>query len=840
MENFDLLPVATQKAWLAENDPDTGDMDKERLNDVDGVVDQVGDHKFHYCGMLGDFTYDDREFQLTQQVVETPGETPDDPPRRNLVNIVRYIGDETDGKNIHIPEGVRHAEFMFYGNDKMTSVPKIPDSVLDTHMMFAGCSKLTDGRVKIPAGVETTAGMFFNCGNMTDGPARIPGNVNDMSAMFSGCTSMKNTPVLEEGITAMDSAFSGCHSITKKPVLPKSAQFISNATYDCYQLDKTSSLDRQAAVNKRMARAKRERDRQAEDRSFMGHLGDVVGTIVQIGVMNYAGANMLEAMMIVHTLHQQKKLERGLTGVMGMIARTDMNHQHPFSGYMYNFMRQEHISRSEHAENQYQAVLKTYSGDSSVRNSLSSEDAFASGQIAAKRGSFKKIAASFNVYQEPNENESDKHIGSVKAGKQYASVYPCEAAFKKELNHIRAELEKDAGPGGIVSRDAIHKTNEQVVSLFRQQAAFYQGAVNGSGNDRESIAGAGILNNQVMCTGMEELQKLENDYHFLQPHYIHDIQEVVQKTSYKDYMTVTNSMSDEEKKAAKRAKDAFNGFANTAKAYSIQSGSEMTLNQKYFANRWGYQMGNAARRPVRNEGQRCEDQHTSAATQETRQKTKTSYKTIVPDVQPKFMTSEASDSYEQGVEDAAKLHTFVKAPSKLTDEGKAYYQANHDSIAKECKKYVTSSGLKYMNRSDPEYSHVEGMVANNLLDKVHKLSAYFQGAESVKYENPSVQKAHMIGVHNEEQAEFTGALSEIELCQRDYNMFSPNLLRDFLHQVNQTDFKDSKYGTQFQQFVQDELDRDNVFHQNRRERVIDVDVVEHDDQHQDNDDINFE
>ena len=90
----------------------------------------------HYEGELGIFDYDDDQFEINER------------------EYLRYIGKETDGSKIHIPEGITNCGEMFFDYRCLQKPPVIPDGVKDCRRMFAECKNLKEAPV-IPKGVKS-------------------------------------------------------------------------------------------------------------------------------------------------------------------------------------------------------------------------------------------------------------------------------------------------------------------------------------------------------------------------------------------------------------------------------------------------------------------------------------------------------------------------------------------------------------------------------------------------------------------------------------------------------------------------------------------------------------
>ncbi len=93
-----------------------------------------------------------------------------------------YIGSESDGSKITIPDGIKCCEGMF-ARCNLTEPPVIPESVEDCRYMFYRCSSLK----RVP---------------------KIPKNVGAVYGMFEGCTSLEDIPKLHAGI--WDKELIGC------------------------------------------------------------------------------------------------------------------------------------------------------------------------------------------------------------------------------------------------------------------------------------------------------------------------------------------------------------------------------------------------------------------------------------------------------------------------------------------------------------------------------------------------------------------------------------------------------------------------------------------------------
>lgn len=113
----------------------------------------------YYEGELGKFDYDNEEFMI----VNSPGYL--------FIHNLKYIGSETDGLKIKIPDGLKSGVRMFMGCEFLETPPVLPDSMRYCTDMFNSCTSL---RV----------------------PPDIPHSVTDCRRMFEGCISLEHVPVI--------------------------------------------------------------------------------------------------------------------------------------------------------------------------------------------------------------------------------------------------------------------------------------------------------------------------------------------------------------------------------------------------------------------------------------------------------------------------------------------------------------------------------------------------------------------------------------------------------------------------------------------------------------------
>jgi len=174
----------------------------------------------YYNGRLGKFKYDNTEFKL-------------------MDGCLRYIGTETDGSKIKIPEGILDCSCMFK-NCNIVTPPVIPAGVTNCHSMFYYCQSLKEPPV-IPEGVVHCYGMFYQCVSLCKAPV-IPDSVTSGNYMFYKCSSLTDASDISVKIPFCSMMFQDCENLIKPPVL---SEGIITATYmfaRCRALKEISSI----------------------------------------------------------------------------------------------------------------------------------------------------------------------------------------------------------------------------------------------------------------------------------------------------------------------------------------------------------------------------------------------------------------------------------------------------------------------------------------------------------------------------------------------------------------------------------------------------------------------
>lgn len=198
----------------------------------DGVITICGSNSNynHYEGVLGSFDYNPKDWAIGYKTVydSIGGESV-----TTEIPILKYVGSESDGTNIKIPEGVKNLDYTFEGNDKLKWLPEIPDGVESMHCTFKNCSALTN---------ERTDGFWqvwkFGSGGATGWKDRawnvqLPDSVQDISYCFENCKQLEvgfETTSSGTQLQNMDGYARGCQNLTtildvsEAKLLPVSAQ----------------------------------------------------------------------------------------------------------------------------------------------------------------------------------------------------------------------------------------------------------------------------------------------------------------------------------------------------------------------------------------------------------------------------------------------------------------------------------------------------------------------------------------------------------------------------------------------------------------------------------------
>lgn len=192
-----------------------------------------------YSGPLGEFEYDPNEFKLF--TVEHEGEA-------TSFTILRYIGSETDGRKINIPEGITNCSMMFasfgdYGSGlpepTIRVAPALPKSAKSAFAMFSGCDSLEDSSLVFSKNnkLRDARFMFSDCDSMVYGPSRMPSNTDFADYAFMNCGALKQAPSMNNRLRSADGMFVDCFSLDSTPDLPLSVESDVDFNFGCNDYD---------------------------------------------------------------------------------------------------------------------------------------------------------------------------------------------------------------------------------------------------------------------------------------------------------------------------------------------------------------------------------------------------------------------------------------------------------------------------------------------------------------------------------------------------------------------------------------------------------------------------
>lgn len=283
-----------------------------------------------YEGDLGSFTYDPKQFQV--QKIKIPGKD----GSSASVEVLRYIGQETDGSKIQIPEGVENGQLMFM-NTNIKSAPQLPKSLKRSNAMFQGCSQLEVANVNFPPQLESASFMFANCGNLKQGPVVIPGTVKNANMMFVNNTKLENTPRLGDGIKSGEMMFANCKSLTDFPNVPKSMSEYQHMTFGCEKLDQRKDAKAQEKLEKDREKFVKKMDQP----TFRQRCGSAFSAMMQVHALRQAGWGIMEAPFLVHQYRKNGTFSKDFAGGLSALAMSGK------SGTMMNMMAARSVQKAQ-------------------------------------------------------------------------------------------------------------------------------------------------------------------------------------------------------------------------------------------------------------------------------------------------------------------------------------------------------------------------------------------------------------------------------------------------------------------------------------------------------------
>lgn len=479
----------------------------------------------HYKGPSGDCVYDPTQFQL--QIVEKKD---DQYGGAHQIEVLRYIGSETDGRKIHIPEGLTDTSFMFYGSN-VKSVPKIPEGVESAFAMFSECHSLKDGRVSFPASLKETEFMFANSENMLHGPKVIPGTVKNADYMFTGCAAMQNTPIACNGVQSMNGTYALCASLKDTPVIPKSVRQAANATYGCSGMD--MARDAKEKSDRIAARAKFEE--KLDRPSFGARVGSMFSALLQVHAMRKMGYGIVMAPLMTYQMRKAGNFGRDFNSGLAVLG---MQHGGVAGRMLYNVSSEASAKNAEKQAMRRQEKLAQWDrlyGEGTDFNKKMQGQA-ARGAQDAKNGLFNRI---FNMETSERQIYRESHgkarvykaqeellrenfgmsMGSVAETKSVAKWYKDQLAdkvayyveAKNELNR-NPSLSKAQRDRSLVGLDDFRKEAfgplvDSMHSVQRDYHLFNDGDVRDINKMFRSVYGKDLFEDEGLQKGKESVDK---------------------------------------------------------------------------------------------------------------------------------------------------------------------------------------------------------------------------------------------------------------------------------------------------------------------------------------------
>lgn len=474
-----------------------------------GTRELKDDGMIAYDGYLGKFEYDPTEFELQAVRVE-----PDEFGNGGgTYPVLKYIGNEVDGRHIHIPEGLTCGALMFADNQDLQTMPKLPDSLEDGFAMFKGCTNMEYAKaLTLPKNLEEASFMFADCTNMTHGPSMMPSSLKDATGMFYNCQSMENTPKLNSGLEVADSMFAHCKSLTKKPHIPYSVQQAEDATYGCDGIDKAEQMK----VDKQQAKAQKKVEKQMNKKTFGDRIGSLFSACMQIHACRRSGCNMLYAMFHTHMMRKHGQWGKDMTAGWSALYRQNKS---SFNSLMLNVTRQNVQKRRqrdyERGQKDYEAVM----GTTFLGKSASKQDKvmFTSGKRAVDSGYFEKVATS-----------------------GYPGYKTLQTALREDLDSMSKTIDY-RNAAGTMNTNAKTFYAKQLQEMVSNQASYYRGAEaacdqkaqeSKSFNKSAAMTGASTVVNSNMKLLADRITEMQSQHQLLNHHQARTICVMMAGTSF--------------------------------------------------------------------------------------------------------------------------------------------------------------------------------------------------------------------------------------------------------------------------------------------------------------------
>lgn len=326
--------------YYEDYEVDTGDPDKKLR---------------HYKGVNGEFDYDPSQFEL--MLLDT-GESSQ---FNTKFEMLRFIGDPND-PNIHIPDGLRFAPYLFSGTD-IQKAPKLPKSLESCSFMFSGCQKLEEADIELPLNCEDADFMFSGCSSLKKGPSlvggfyedeshrasrfqeksrqfTIGGSVKSATYMFADCPVLQNTPRLGDTLMYADGMFANCKSLHHTPKFQKNTVSINGATYGCDGLDEAKDEE---AKRRHEQAAKKYQKKEDKRTKYNMNRGAAMAALLQRQALRRMGYSGVQATQELHKRYADGTMRRNFLSAIADHIEAGKN---PMGHSMAETIR-SHVERSD-------------------------------------------------------------------------------------------------------------------------------------------------------------------------------------------------------------------------------------------------------------------------------------------------------------------------------------------------------------------------------------------------------------------------------------------------------------------------------------------------------------
>ena len=468
-----------------------------------GDVRRYPNGMMHYSGVLGMFDYDPKEFNL--RLVCTEGKTPDDPEFAEFP-ILAYVGKETDGSKIKIPEGLVDGSMMFAENKDLKSIPELPSSMKIGFAMFRNCENATRMENPVlPDGFRDGQFMFSDCKNLRKGPNVIPSSMRDGTAMFLNCENIRNTPKFEEGILCTDMMLANCKSLHKKPELPDSVMFNDYMTYGCSNID----VSEKAKSMEKTELRQEEFDSKMDRKSFGSRVGSVFSAVMQYHYLRTRKYSIVNAFLTTREKRKEGTFSKDMSSGWKALYNTNKK------GLGGVIVRNLANSTEKH--------------ETAARQNIKNQkERFSSLNRVYKEGS----SADYLFYNKGSQDAVKKLDRLGKTG--YVMGTDIYADTMNRLDALEESMREEASKGTL----SFHKKKEfayEMIELMSNQESYYKGAENVAVTT-SARRGLNMVNKANMSAILDKTAELQSEFQFMNERQLDVLAQSASATSYANYI----------------------------------------------------------------------------------------------------------------------------------------------------------------------------------------------------------------------------------------------------------------------------------------------------------------